>query len=439
MLLKPRSICFQIWPDYFIWKLHVTNQNRQAFTLYAKSDDGLVGLHHFTLSCIVSAIMSSTTTNTSALLADPILAPFLAPSFSVVNYVNSTLPPLLPPSTTLPTQPKHDTKAQLQQQLSQPSHISSNHNALPLSQIHPKITALLSSLDIQTHRLITHLQNLTDEILRVAPRLSYEVEVLRGGVVGLGEDLEKVGSKVARFSPSVPKESADAMSDGEDGLNNTKPEVLKRLEALSAIRARLEEVIAIFGEAMNWPLPVATSENTTQNTNSNLGVNSPLYYNLSPAPSPPPFIKEMNKTNNAAKAATKVVNPTAEISYLLAANLVPQARSRIEELRLLAGVFKGTVEADTRLELVEELARRVKEVEKLRDGRGKGFSAKEEKMVMPQRVRKEEAFREEMGGDAGGGRMDSKDENNTVGSGFGVGREGYYGLINQLQRMRGMG
>ena len=394
-------------------------------------------LHYFTLSSIGSAIMSSTTTNTSTLLADPILSPFLAPSFSVVNYVNSTLPSLLPPSTTLPTQPKHDTKAQLQQQLSQPSHISSNHNALPLSQIHPKITALLSSLDIQTHRLITHLQNLTDEILRVAPRLSYEVEVLRGGVVGLGEDLEKVGSKVARFSPLTSKESADATSDGENGLNSTKPEVLKRLETLSTIRARLEEVIAIFGEAMNWPLPTATPENTS--TTPNLGVNSPSYHSLSPAPSPPPFIKEMNKTNNAAKAATKVVNPIAEISYLLAANLVTQARSRIEELRLLAGVFKGTIEGDSRLELVEELARRVREVEKLRDGRDKGFSVKEENMVMPQKARKEEAFREEVGGDTGGRRMDSKDENNTVASGFGVGREGYYGLINQLQRMRGMG
>ncbi|KAF8421453.1 hypothetical protein EV426DRAFT_609296 [Tirmania nivea] len=383
--------------------------------------------------------MSSTTTNTSTLLADPILIPFLAPSFSVVNYVNSTLPPLLPPSTTLPTQPKHDTKAQLQQQLSQPSHLNSNHNALPLSQIHPKITALLSTLDIQTHRLITHLQNLTDEILRVAPRLTYEVEVLRGGVVGLGEDLEKVGCKVAKFSPLAPKESSDSTSDGGDGLNNTKPEALRRLETLSTIRARLEEVIAIFGEAMNWPLPVPTSESITHNTNSNLGVNSPSYYNLSPVPSPPPFIKEMNKTNNAAKASTKTINPTAEISYLLAANLVPQARSRIEELRLLAGVFKGTIEEDTRLELVEELDRRVREVEKLRDFRDKGFSAKEERMVMPQRARKEEAFREETSGDIGGGRIDSKDEHNTVASGFGVGREGYYGLINQLQRMRGMG
>ena len=149
----------------------------------------------------------------------------------------------------------------------------------------------------------------------------------------------------------------------------------------------------------------------------------------------------MNETSNAAKAATKIINPTAEISYLLAANLVPQARSRIEELRLLAGVFKGTVEGDTRLELVEDLARRVREVEKLRDGRDKGSPslAKEERMVMPLKARKGEAFREEMGGDTGGGRIDSKDENNTLASGFGVGREGYYGLINQLQRMRGMG
>ena len=151
----------------------------------------------------------------------------------------------------------------------------------------------------------------------------------------------------------------------------------------------------------------------------------------------------MNETSNAAKAATKIINPTAEISYLLAANLVPQARSRIEELQLLAGVFKGTVEGNTRLELVEDLARCVREVEKLRDDKDdlKGLPslAKEERIVMPPKARKGEAFREEMGGDTGGGRIDIKDENNTVASGFGVGREGYYGLINQLQRMRGMG
>ena len=191
--------------------------------------------------------------------------------------MNSTLPPLLPPSTALPTQPKHDTKAQ---QLSKPPHINSNPNALPLSQIHPRTASLLSALDIQTHRLITHLQILTDEILRVALRLSYEIEVLRGGVVGLGEDLGKVGRKVARFNPSVPKGSSDATFDGQGGPNNTKSEVLKRLETLSTIRARLEEVIAIFREVMNWPLPIAASENTTQSTNSILSINSPSYYNL---------------------------------------------------------------------------------------------------------------------------------------------------------------
>lgn len=372
------------------------------------------------------------TTNTSNLLADPILAPFLTPSFSIVSYVNATLPPLFPPSTALPTQPKHDSKAQLQQQLSQPSHISNNPNALPLSQIHPKTTALLSTLDIQTHRLISHLQNLTDEILRVAPRLGYEVEVLRGGVVGLGEDLERVGSKVAQFNPS---------ETGEAGIRDSKPEVLKRLETLSTIRARLEEVIALFGEAMNWPLPGPTTENTYQNTSSSLGVNSPSYYNLSPAPSPPPFIKEMNKTSNATKAATKAINPTAEISYLLAANLIPQAKERIEELRLLAGIFRGTVEGETRLELVEELARQVKEAERMRDNRDKTFSAKEERMVMPQpqKIRREDIIREEPGGDSGGAKLDGKEESAGGSSGFGVGREGYYGLINQLQRMRGMG
>lgn len=371
--------------------------------------------------------MSSTTTNTSTLLADPILAPFLGPSFSVISYVNSTLPPLLPPSTALPTQPKIDSKLQLQQQLSQPGHISNKPNALPLAQIHPKTTALLSTLDIQTHRLLAHLQNLTDEILRVAPRLSYEVDVLRGGVVSLGEELGKVGTKV--------------ISGGDDLANGNKPEVLKKLETLSTIRARLEEVIAIFGEAMNWPLPTAETSANESATPPSLGRNSPSLYNLSPAPSPPPFIKEMKKTSNAAKAkASKAINPSSEISYLLASNLISQARERVEELRLLAGVFKGTMEGDTRMELVEELARKVKEAEKLRENREKGFMAKEDRMIMPQRVRKDNYSRDDVGGrgESGSGRNEGKEEMSNPSSGFGVGREGYYGLINQLQRMRGM-
>ncbi|KAF8468940.1 hypothetical protein BDZ91DRAFT_721428 [Kalaharituber pfeilii] len=385
------------------------------------------------MSSLTATPSITATTSTSSLLADPILAQFLAPSFSVVSFLNSTLPPLAPPSTALPTQPKHDSKAQLQQQLSQPTHISNNPNALPLLQIHPKATALLSALDIQTHKLIVHMQNLTDEILRVAPRLSYEVEVLRGGVVSLGEDLERVGSQVATFNPT----SVDEDQSTEHG----KPDVLKKLETLSTIRARLEEVIEIFGNAMNWPPPVPSSDNTNIRSDNNLGVHSPLYHSFSPAPSPPPFIKEMNKASNAMKATNKSVYPAAEVSYLLASSLIAQARERIDELRLLAGVFKGTVEENSRMDLIDELDKRVKEAEKserLRENRERGSTSKEERMAMPLRMQKE-LSREDTSGEASG-RVEAREDQAPVGvTGFGVGRDGYYGLINQLQRMRGMG
>ena len=67
-------------------------------------------------------------------------------------------------------------------------------------------------------------------------------------------------------------------------------------------------------------------------------------------------------------------------------------------------VFSDTVEEDVRLELVEELARCVKEAENLRDTKDKGFSAKQEGMIVPQRARKEET-REDTGGEIGGGRV----------------------------------
>ena len=356
--------------------------------------------------------MSNPTANTSALLADPILAPFLGPSFSTINYLNTTLPPLLPPSIALPTS-KSD-RVQLP-----PIH---NPSAIPLSQIHPKTTTLLSTLDVHAHRLIGQLQTLTDEILRVTPRLSYEVEVLRGGVVSLGEDLERVGTKVARFDPSH-----SAPTTGGLEVKGHKPEVLKRLEMLCMVRERLEEVIAIFGEAMSWPLPL-----TAVGQDPGIRANSPSPY--SPAPSPPAFIKELNKMSNAAtKASNKTINPAAEISYLLAANLVSQARDRIEELRLLAGVFKGTIEGDARLDLVDTLAKQVTQAEEK-------CSAKEEGIVQPRSRRKEDDM---VADHSTGARTESKDDtnnNNTHGANaLGVGREGYYGLINQLQRMRGMG
>lgn len=359
----------------------------------------------------------TTTTNTSALLADPILAPFLASSFSTVNYLNTALPPLLPPSIALPA-----SKSDRVQQHLPPNH---NPNAVPLSQIHPKTTALLSTLDVHTHRLIGQLQNLTDEILRVTPRLSYEVEVLRGGVVSLGEDLERVGTKVTRFDPS----HSAAPTTGGLELKGHKPQVLKRLEMLCMVRTRLEEVIAIFGEAMSWPLPLATVEqNASTGVNAHAHANSPSSSShLSPAPSPPTFIKELNKLSNAAKAPNKTINPAAEISYLLAANLVSRARERIEELRLLAGVFKGTIEGEARLELVDNLARQVAEAE----GR---FSAKEEGTVLPRNSRKEEDMAVD---NSAGARTDDTYAHGV--NALGVGREGYYGLINQLQRMRGMG
>ena len=250
--------------------------------------------------------------------------------------------------------------------------------------------------------------------------------------MSLGEDLERVGTNVARFGPSHSAAAPPTTTSSSSSLKGHKPEVLERLEMLCMVRARLEEVIAIFGDAMSWPLPSATIEQNPGGigVNNNLSLAAPY----SPAPSPPAFIKELN--NAAGRASNKTINPAAEISYLLAANLVIQARERIEELRLLAGMFKGTIEGEARLELVDNLARRVAEAEER-------CSAKEEGTVLPRSIRKEEGM---VADSSTGARTESKDDsnnnnnNNAHGANaLGVGREGYYGLINQLQRMRGMG
>jgi hypothetical protein len=250
-------------------------------------------------------------------LTDPALAPFLAPTFSPASYLNSALPALSPPSSL--------------------SAAATHPDATPLAALSTQTTTMLSTLDYQTQRLLSILTSLTDEILRLSPRLTYSVDMLRSDVVSLGEQLE-----------------AAVLREDEK-----KPAGLERLEMLAKVRERVEEVVKVFGEAMDWS------------------------------------IEAEGEGGNKKKGGK---DPAGEVVYLLANGDLEGARKKVQDLRVLAGVFDDTVEGPARMAVVEKLEERVRaEMEK-----------KEEKVEV---------------------KVEGKKEESNV---------GVYGLIEQLKGLRGM-
>lgn len=182
---------------------------------------------------------------------------------------------------------------------------------------------------------------------------------------------------------------------------------------LATVRARLEDVVRIFGEAMAWPLndpeelkpdaPTDTSEST-------YGVPAPVR-----TPSP---IRALESGNFGQKKKA-TANPIEEILHLLSYDDLPTASERIQQLRELATVFEGTIEGPARTAVVEALEAKVAEEEEKKRATSK------------QQERRQAVGREEEK------RKAEEDAEKAESGGWAGGRDGYYGLINQLSRMRG--
>ncbi|KAF3942332.1 hypothetical protein ABW19_dt0207579 [Dactylella cylindrospora] len=297
----------------------------------------------------------------SSLLSDPTLAPFLSESFSPITYLNNTLPPL---STTATS--------------------SSSSPAVSLQALHNTSTTLLSSLDVHLSRLQTTLSTLTDEIIRATPRLSYEVEVLRSDVISLAETLSSVQTRqltegladISLDESQSPNEASEDKPPTAKTDESSKPQVLKRLETLSLVRRHLEDVIKVFGEAMEWTLTdnqkTAIPLPTTHT--SSLGAYIP------PSRSPSPAIMDGRKrstqpgiSHTPASGSDKF---TDEISYLLLNEEIDKATKKVEDLAKLCEVWKNTSEYNTRQQFVENLRWKVMEATKVEDDTG-GETSKE--------------------------------------------------------------
>lgn len=295
------------------------------------------------------AIIQPKSTHTS----DEFLQDFLHPSFDPAAYLNATLPPLA-------------------------SKQASSHggNAVPLAELSTQTQTLLSQLNAQTTRLSTTLTQLTDEILRSGSRLAYEVELLRGETLSFSETLhETLKEDIQVFIPGGLQENNDHKKDaskkaddedkekdaadvsapsdqdaasGEANNNSHDPEYIKQLQTLTLVRSRLESVIKTFGDAMDFTFPP-----------SEVSVSSGF---LSVS-APDPGSEQQSSEDKGQQVLQKLRD---EISDLLQRSDDPvqgieRAAARIEELKELTTVWKGTAEEKGRNKFIESLAKMVED------------------------------------------------------------------------------
>jgi hypothetical protein len=273
----------------------------------------------------------TTTKPKSSHTTDQLVQPFLQPDFDPATYLNTTLPSLSL-SNTRPTN-------------------SSKNSAVTLPELSVQTQALLSQLNAQTNRLSNSLTQLTDEIIRSGARLAYEVEVLRGETTGLTDTLEN-GLKKDIELLAPPKEENDAAAQQPDTTTSQpEPSYLQNLRTLSTLRARLDSVIRVFGAATAWP--IAPSEVSTGVASSFISVSAPE--------------ATEEARNREAKAKEYTESLRTEMNSLLSTNDVAgleAAAERVEELRVLAEVWKGTAEEKARTRVVEGLVRMMEERQK---------------------------------------------------------------------------
>ncbi|KAL7933521.1 hypothetical protein V8C35DRAFT_304643 [Trichoderma chlorosporum] len=344
--------------------------------------------------------------------SDEFLQDFLSPSFDPVSYLNASLPPL-----------------------SHKSSVPSNHNVVPLAELSTQAQTLLSQLDAHTTRLSDTLTQITDDILRSGSRMSYEVEMLRGEALSLEELLfEKLADQISMFVPGglqkegeakedeeKPKEKKKLLDEGGEeseakavakpetqvaGAGGLEPESIKQLRTLTLVRERLDSVIKIFGDAMEFTFPP-----------SEVSVSSGFLSVSAPEPG-----TDLQSSEDKGQQVLKKLRD--EISALLndkqdAVSGIEKAAERIEQLKDLTTVWTGTAEEKGRTKFIESLAKMVEDRhrELLRE-----IDTKKSEAV---------AARQERGGGSGVTTRDvaMAEEAKALPGGF--------GLMSQLQKLRG--
>ncbi|AEO71417.1 uncharacterized protein THITE_2123748 [Thermothielavioides terrestris NRRL 8126] len=360
-------------------------------------------------------------------VADPFLQDFLSPSFDPAAYLNATLPPL-----------QTSTRTSVS--------LGASQGAVPLAELSVQAQAVLSQLNAHTTRLTNTLTELTNDILRSGGRLAYEVELLRGETLGLAEALaEGLEDDIAVFVPggirdslAEPRTAADshgahshqrrmsvlasaappaaavaavpatdttaAPSGPAETPAPDEPPYMAQLRTLTLVRSRLDSVIKTFGDAMEFVFPP-----------SEVSVSSSFL-----SVSAPDAGGENHSTEEKGQQVLQALRD--EISRLLNNPSDPikgieDAAHRIEELKELAIVWKGTAEEKGRTKFIDSLAKMVED-------RHRELLREAEQSSRRDTARAQaEAAAGKAGADTDAGQSEAK--------GYGA-----YGLISQLQKLR---
>lgn len=259
--------------------------------------------------------------------------------FDAIDFLNDTLPSL-----TLSSQ----TQAQKASRSTQIQSVSTD------------TLTFLSTLNAHNIRSSSELTSLTDEIIRSGNRLAYEVEVLRGDVNGLHELLSEslrqdielfVGDQLVDGAVEPSRNETGVNADSADGTRDMKvlnydPDFIIQLRMLGKVKARLEAVVAVFGEAMKWSIPPSDMSSSLISVSApELGIQ---------------YTEEDDKAREVLRAIR------AEITDLLNSGsggvaAFEAASRRVEEYRLLAQLWKGTSEEKARVKFVDTLIKIVED------------------------------------------------------------------------------
>ena len=248
------------------------------------------------------------------------------PTFDAVHYLND----ILPNFTLSPQSAKQN-------------------RALSLQNASSDTQSLLAKINTYNVRSSSELTSLTDEILRSGNRLAYEVESLSGDVNNFYETLsEGLKADIDHFVHNEVAGLDFPGSSEQRGKAKEDPAFITQLRTLSQVKARLEAVVAVFGEGMKWPLPPSDQSIA----NSLVSVSAPEL-----------GIQSTDEDDKAREAARVI---RAEIQELLDSEGGGQlglnaATKRVEEYRELATIWKGTTEEKPRARSVETLAKLVED------------------------------------------------------------------------------
>ena len=219
----------------------------------------------------------------------------------------------------------------------------------------------MAQLSAQTTRLSDTLTLLTDDILRSGSRLAYEVEVLRGEAVSLSEAMKEglqddisnflVGGLFSSLYLNDHVNGSEQITSGHGEPLASKPEnavvepaPISHLRTLHLVRSRLQSVISTFDAALSWPLPP-----------SSLSLTSSLISVSGPSAS------DAAQEEKGLEANKRLRDEVNDLLVMDGEEPIQAAEKRLDEIRNLASVWKGTAEEKARMKFVDGLAKQVQD------------------------------------------------------------------------------